>query len=108
MNNGIVRESQCAYALVAGSRDNIGVAPGLCIQDNTDGCGDSVVLLCCDVHGGKASKTGHFGNYVCKDPDSMAVGDEDPIASDTFDQQEYRKWVAPKAMPAVSAASATY
>jgi hypothetical protein len=26
---------------------------------------DSVVLSCCDVHGGKASKTGYFGNYVC-------------------------------------------
>jgi hypothetical protein len=52
--------------------------------------------------------TGHFGNYICKDPDSMAVGREDPIATVTFDQQEYRRWVAPKAMPAVSAASATY
>ena len=66
------------------------------------------MLLCCDVQGGKASKTGHFGNYVLKDPDSVAVGNEDPIASETFDQQEYRTWVAPKTMPAVSAASATY
>ena len=48
------------------------------------------------------------GNYRPKDLDSVAVGDEDPIASDTFDQQEYRKWVAPMTMPAVSAASATY
>jgi hypothetical protein len=39
INHGMVRESQCACALVAGSRDNVGVAPGLCVQDNTDRCG---------------------------------------------------------------------
>ena len=49
MNHGMVPESQCACALVAGSRDNVGVAPGLCVQDNTDRCGTrscSCVAMC--------------------------------------------------------------
>ena len=92
MRNGTVRESQRACALAAGSRDNIGFAPGLCVQDRatpTD-VGTRSGTCVCDVHSGNASKTGHFGSYVFEDPDPMALGDEDPIASDTFDHEEYR------------------